>query len=233
MTEGIWACVCVYVLKSMGMCVFISHTNTYSSRAEHFVCTVCIFCVLCVRRTQFIYLFFCIVLLLLRCVLHVLRFLTQWFFIAFRNVLFFYSLLVMLLLLLDRNESVCIYLCDDAAQTCCEYRKQIKNRMAARWWRCHCWCIEYILSVHVKRPNSQCISLHNVCLCLYLLSITYTYTYTDLCSSHPVNTGICMYIFVCMWWWWYFFCVVGWNSHLLSHTFTSIHNKIHYSNRIE
>lgn len=171
-------CSCMWWRAWLYVCTHFTHIHSSSSRAEHFVCIVCIFCVVCTEYTIYLFIFvvLCVATPFYIACSSLLFFLTsQWFFIAFRkcSVLLFTSVMLLLMLFLMLM-LVCLIAMKMSSDMLWVYGKQIKNRMAARWWRCHCWCIEYIyiLRVHVKRPNYRC---NDICtmygLCLYLSHI--------------------------------------------------------------
>lgn len=181
----------------MVICVYSihTHTQTFESMSSRAFCMHSLYILCCVYGVHNLFIYFCsfvccfsplwtyCMLLTFSVVLLLLYRIQKCSVLLFTSMMLLLMLFLMpMLVVLDRNE--------DELRHAVSMAKQIKNRMAVRWWRCHCWCIE--LSVHGKRPNAQCntINAHNVRLCLYL-SHTHTHTLRHWCNNTRLTS--CQY----------------------------------------
>lgn len=148
---------------------------------------------------------------------------------------------------LDRNEDDFRHAVSRAKQSKANKESNGSQRW---WWRCHChgWCIECILSVHVKRPNSLALVLsvhrymHTMCVFVLYLSQAYpctqTHTRTHIgirAAAHGSHPVVCMRLFVRVPVWVYAMLMMILFLLVEIHTCCRIHshpyNKIHYWNR--
>lgn len=178
---AIFVCVCVCSGLRVWVCVLISHMQ--SSRA---------FCmhrpyILCTPYT--IYLFIFVVFLLLLLFLYVLPFLCG-------SLLHSQSCSV----LYSRSYCCChcliaVSVCTDELRHAVSTERQITihTRMAVRWCRCHCWCIEYLSAR--KEAKLKCMERCIVRLCPYVQSSASLYVCVCVC--------VCAYLCVHVRWWYF------------------------------